>query len=677
MPKLPRTARFSLLFLFGPSIWAAVAPAEKADALLSGLVQTGDPGFAVLVAQDGKVIFEKGYGLADREHKDAVTPQTIFRIASITKQFTASAILKLQEEGKLSVDDTLSKYISDFPRGNEVTIRQLLNHTSGIHDYSPAPDHLSELARPSTVEDEVRMIKNQKPLYDFDPGTEWRYDNSGYELLGYIVQEVSGESFGDFLRERFFQPLGMTRTGVYREDLGLSQEARGYSFGPSGFEAPYYIHPSHSGGDGALYSTVEDLYRWTEGVFNGRVLGAASLKAAFTPVPTKASQLNSGNGYGFGWYVGPYRGLRDISHGGERPGFTSMMLRFPTERLSVIVLANSDGKPGVSASRLAYQMVDILLGKGSAQPTTGLAAAHPPYSPQLLPGKGLAEHDFLYCGEWDTRKPGEQSMFIVRGGRIVWHYSIPMRAPRGGIQEFDDVTMLPDGDILFSRMSGAGIVTRDKKLVWNYDAPIGTEVHSAQYLGNGRVLIMRNGTPAQAMIFDTRSNSVERVVPIPTAITKVHGQFRHIRMTQSGTILVPHLGEGKVVEYDLEGKAVWSVRALNVWAAVRLGNGNTLLSGDARAYLREVDPRGRTVWEFTQADIPAIKLFNIQGAERLSNGNTVFCNWCPNGAPNPADWPSTVQVIEVTQSKQLVWALRSWTPPEDLGTSTMIELLDQ
>jgi hypothetical protein len=312
-----------------------------------------------------------------------------------------------------------------------------------------------------------------------------------------------------------------------------------------------------------------------------------------------------------------------------------------------------------------------------AQPTTGSAGDHPHYSPEVLPGKGLAEHDFLYCGEWDTRKPAEQSMFIVRGGKIVWHYSIPMQAPRGGIQEFDDVTMLPDGDILFSRMSGAGIVTRDKKLVWNYEAPVGTEVHSAQYLGKGRVLIMRNGTPAQAMIFDTDSNSVERVVPIPTAITKVHGQFRHIRMTPSGTILVPHLGEGEVVEYDLEGKAVWSIRAQNVWAAVRLANGNTLLSGDARAYLREVDPHGRTVWEFTQADIPTIKLFNIQGAERLSNGNTVFCNWCPNGAPNPADWPSTVQVIEVTQSKQVVWALRSWTPPEDLGTSTMIELLDQ
>jgi hypothetical protein len=303
-------------------------------------------------------------------------------------------------------------------------------------------------------------------------------------------------------------------------------------------------------------------------------------------------------------------------------------------------------------------------------------AVHLPYSPEILPGKGLAQHDFLYCGEWDTRKPEEQSIFIVRGGKVAWHYSIPMKALRGGIQEFDDVSMLPDGSVLFSRMSGAGLVAANMKLIWNYDAPPGTEVHSAQYLGDGRVLIMRNGVPAQAMIFDITSNTLERIVPIPTTITKIHGQFRHIRLTPAGTILVPHLSEGKVVEYDLDGKAVWSIQAPNVWAAVRLPNGHTLLSGDARAYVREVNQRGETVWEFTQSDVPAIKLFNIQGAERLPNGNTIFCNWCPNGAGSQADWPTTVQVLEVTPAKQVAWALRSWSSPADLGTATMIEVLN-
>jgi hypothetical protein len=302
---------------------------------------------------------------------------------------------------------------------------------------------------------------------------------------------------------------------------------------------------------------------------------------------------------------------------------------------------------------------------------------HPSYSPAVLPGKGLAQHPFLYCGEYDTRKPQEQSMFIVRDGKIVWHYFIPMKAERGGIQEFDDVSMLPNGNVLFSRMSGAGIVSPDKKLVWNYDAPVGTEVHSAQYLGHDRVLIIRNGNPAQAMIFDTASNVVEKVIPIPTTVKSIHGQFRHIRMTPAGTILVPHMSEGKVVEYDVNGNEVWSINASNVWAAVRLKNGNTLLSGDAKGYVCEVNPKGETVWEFTQKDVPDVKLFNIQGACRLANGNTVFCNWCANGAKNVADWPTTVQVLEVTPEKKVVWALRSWEDAADLGTATAIQLLDE
>jgi len=303
--------------------------------------------------------------------------------------------------------------------------------------------------------------------------------------------------------------------------------------------------------------------------------------------------------------------------------------------------------------------------------------ADKPNSPDVLPGNGLKQHPFLYTGEWDIRKPNAQSMFIVRDGKIVWQYSIPIKAARGGVEEFDDVSMLPDGNILFSRMSGAGIVSPDKKLVWEYNAPLGTEVHSAQYLGHDRVLIMRNGNPAQAMIFNTASNTVLKVIPIPTTIKGTHGQFRHIRMTPEGTILVPHMSEGKLVEYDLDGKVVWSAPEPNGWNAYRLKNGNILLSGDARCYVREINPKGETVWEFTQADVPDIRLLNIQGAYRLANGNTVISNWCSGKLKNPADWPTTVQVLEVTPDKKVVWALRSWKDPADLGTSTEIQLLDQ
>ena len=310
----------------------------------------------------------------------------------------------------------------------------------------------------------------------------------------------------------------------------------------------------------------------------------------------------------------------------------------------------------------------------AGQPETA-AAGPAAFSPAVLPGSGLDQHPFLYAGEWDTRKP-LQSMFLVRGGKVVWSYSIPLRLANGGVQEFDDATLLPDGNIIFSRMSGAGEVSPDRKLVWEYPAPAGTEIHSIQSVGPDRVLLMRNGNPAAAIFINTATGRVEREVPIPTTVTGTHGQFRHVRLTRAGTLLVPHLGEGKVVEYTLDGKAIWSVAAKSPWAASRLKNGNTLIAGDWSGYVREVDPQGATVWEFTQADVPAIKLFNLQTAARLANGNTVICNWCA-GHKEMADWPDTVQVLEVTPAKQVVWALRAWSGAADLGPATSIQLLDQ
>jgi hypothetical protein len=296
-------------------------------------------------------------------------------------------------------------------------------------------------------------------------------------------------------------------------------------------------------------------------------------------------------------------------------------------------------------------------------------------TPVALAGQGVAQHPFLYAGEWDTRKPLEQSMFIVREGKVVWQYSMPLRAPAGGVQEFDDATLLSNGNIIFSKMSGAGMVSPDKKILWEYAAPAGTEIHSCQSIGPDRVLIMRNGNPAQAMIINTASARIEKEIPIPTAVKGTHGQFRHIRMTKEGTILVPHMSEGKVVEYDLDGREVWSVKAQSAWSAVRLKNGNTLIAGDARKYVREVNPKGETVWELTQADVPDIKLFNTQTANRLANGNTVICNWCA-GNNRTQEWAGTVQVFEVTPDKKVTWALSSWRDP-DLGPATSIQLLDE
>lgn len=294
-------------------------------------------------------------------------------------------------------------------------------------------------------------------------------------------------------------------------------------------------------------------------------------------------------------------------------------------------------------------------------------------SARVWPGNGLAQHPFLYAGEWDVRKR-LQSMFLVRGGKVVWHYSIPLHNAAGGIQEFDDATLLSDGNIIFSCMSGAGEISPEKDIVWQYTAPPGTEIHSIQSIGKDRVLLMRNGNPAQAMIFNTFSNKLEKIIPIPTTVTGTHGQFRHIRMTPAGTILVGHMSEGKVVEYDLDGHVVWSAKADHAWEAIRLKNGDTLVTGDGARFVRELNPKGETVWELTQADVN-FKLGNLQTANRLANGNTVICSWIA-GNNNTKQWPGTVQVFEVTRDKKIVWALSSWDNP-DLGPATSIQLLDE
>ncbi len=298
----------------------------------------------------------------------------------------------------------------------------------------------------------------------------------------------------------------------------------------------------------------------------------------------------------------------------------------------------------------------------------------PPTSPAVLPGNGIMQYDFLYVGEWDTRN-AMQTLKLVKHGKIVETYSIPIKMPDGRIEEFDDATMLSNGDIVFSRMRGAGKISPDGKLIWNYDAPVGTEVHSVVPVGDSHAWIMQNGNPAMALYINTVTNTIEKQIVIPTKTIHTHGQFRHLRLTKAGTLLVGHMDMGKVSEYDMTGKEIWSVPAKGPWAAVRLKNGDTLISGDAYKYAREVNPAGQTVWELTQADIPDYTLGNIQECDRLDNGDTVICNWIA-GYKDKSDWPNTAQVIEVNPQKKVVWALRSWSNP-DLGPASSIQILNQ
>jgi hypothetical protein len=288
-----------------------------------------------------------------------------------------------------------------------------------------------------------------------------------------------------------------------------------------------------------------------------------------------------------------------------------------------------------------------------------------PMAPAKLPGAGLAQHDFFYAGE-----AKEERMFIVRNGQVVWSYTHP------GKGEISDAVRLSSGNVLFAHQFGVTEVTPEKKVVWNYDAPPGTEIHTAQPIGKDRVLFIQNGDPARLIVMEKSRGFVEREFVLPTGNPKsVHGQFRHARLTREGTLLVAHMDAGKVCEYNSDGRLVWSIASPNPWGAVELDNGNVLIAG-GRQSVREVNRKGETVWEFSAGDAPEYKLYSVQLATRLPDGNTIVNSWFNqwDGTVDADNAP--VQAIEVTPQKKVVWALRSWTPPADLGPATIVQLLN-
>jgi hypothetical protein len=297
-----------------------------------------------------------------------------------------------------------------------------------------------------------------------------------------------------------------------------------------------------------------------------------------------------------------------------------------------------------------------------------------PTSTPTLPGRGLAEHPMLYAGE------GYNKLFLVNHGEVVWTYSTGGNAgsPSG---EIGDVWMLSNGNILFSRQLGVEEVTPQKEIAWSYTAPPGTEIHSCQPIDLDKVLIVQNGLPPKLMILNKKSGMVELEHALPaeslTDPATVHTQFRRIRITATGTYLVPFLKLNKVVEYDKHFDEIWSYDIPTPWAAVRLHNGNTLITDEHGPLVREVNPKSETVWEFSQSDLPAnIVLHHIQTADRLANGNTVIFSstFSSTGAVKPADFPKIIQAIEVTPDKKLVWVLQDW---KNLGPATTAQFLDQ
>lgn len=337
----------------------ADGPVEQMDQLLSKTFKADGPGAAVLMVRDGKVIFRKAYGMGNIEQNIALTPDMVFRIGSMTKQFTAAAIMKLVESGKLNLNDPLTKFIPDYPvQGYVITVEHLLTHTSGIMNYTAMPI-LRKIFKQDMTVDEVIDIFKDEPM-DFAPGERFRYNNSGYILLGKIIEEVSGKAYEDFIQDEIFIPLGMENSYYGSFTKIISGRVMGYSAPRNKpLENAGYISMRLPYAGGSLLSTVDDLRKWNDALFAGKVVSEASLKKMTTPFELPDGK---GNDYGYGLMMNELNGHAVIGHGGGIPGFSTKMQVMVEEDLFGVILVNYSSSP-VSPTSLLNQLFAMALGE--------------------------------------------------------------------------------------------------------------------------------------------------------------------------------------------------------------------------------------------------------------------------------------------------------------------------
>jgi CubicO group peptidase (beta-lactamase class C family) len=307
-------------------------------------------GVSVAVVKNGRTVLAKGYGFADLENDVPATAETVYRIGSVTKQFTSAAIMRLMEQGKLTLDDTLQKFLPNFPaQGNRVTVRHLLNHTSGIKSYTSLGPKWARVIRQDLATDSLAALFANEP-YDFKPGDAYRYNNSGYFLLGMIIEKLSGKSYAQYLKDEFFTPLGLKSTIYCDQAPIIKHRAEGYAIPPSGgFINAEPLSMTQPYAAGSLCSTVNDLVVWTRALASGKVVSAASYKLMTTP-----GTLNDGKPitYGFGLGTGALGGHPQISHNGGINGFVSELHHYPNDSLITVVLTNTGALTAVQLERM-------------------------------------------------------------------------------------------------------------------------------------------------------------------------------------------------------------------------------------------------------------------------------------------------------------------------------------
>lgn len=326
----------------------------KLDSYVSAFADQEKFSGSVLVAKDREVLLSKGYGKANYELDVPNTPQTKFRIASITKQFTAMAIMQLQEKGLLNVEDKLSKYIPTYPHGDRITVHHLLTHRSGIPNISNSKE---EKIKPHTLEHIIEILKD-KPS-DFQPGDQFKYSNSGYALLSYIIEKASSKKYDEFLKENIFDLIHMNDSGYDIPSTILRNRASGYRFRGNELINSDYVDMTLPCGAGALYSTVEDLYKWDQALYTEKLVSKNSLISIFTPYYAEANEIHP-SGYGYGWNIHQVHGKNVVGHNGGIDGFSSIIHRYTDEKICVIILGNIEE---INRYRLSKGLAAIILGE--------------------------------------------------------------------------------------------------------------------------------------------------------------------------------------------------------------------------------------------------------------------------------------------------------------------------
>lgn len=391
MTRLSTLCMAMTLLLPASAAWAAPDPAPdlaaQIDRTLAARYRPDAPGATVIVVKDGKTVLRQAYGLADVAHRTPLTPATPMRLGSITKQFTSTAILLLVDEGKIKLDADITTYLPGYPtHGKSITIEHLLTHTSGIASFTGKPDYEANMGKDVIVAGMIASFQNDPP--DFDPGSRYKYNNSGYFLLGAIIEKVSGLRYDEFIARRIFVPLGMTHTAYEGHERSAgTQEAIGYSGSDGHFVPSAYISMTQPYAAGSVVSTVDDLARWDAAVSSGKLLKADSWRRAFTPYTLAAGQ-NAGKrtGYGYGWTISQLKGVPMIAHGGGINGFNTYAVRLPSAHLYVAVLCNADSG-AASARDSAFKAAAIALGK-----------PFPDYQPIALPAATLDAWSGIYRG---------------------------------------------------------------------------------------------------------------------------------------------------------------------------------------------------------------------------------------------------------------------------------------